>query len=401
MIPVECTSPTRAGAARAGHRRQRLAAARVLVAGHTYALAINQQKLDALSAWCPGLGVLVPANWRYRDGLNAGRAVPVERGFDSFRICQAPVWRPGHVASYLFRPGALAHALREFRPHLVQVDQEVYSLAAAEILLAARSRGAKTVVFGWENLNRPLPPVQRAARAVVLALADGLVCGSREAAGLLRRWGFRRRIEVIPQLGVDTATFRRSLRRPGPRFTVGFVGRLVEEKGVDVLLGALAGLHRAGTPFDAVICGSGPVEQRLKSLAEEFGLAGRVQWLGTVPHGRVAEAMAPMDVLVLPSREIAAWKEQFGHVLIEAMAMAIPVVGSRSGAIPEVIGRDDLLFDENDAAGLSRILQRMAGDRTWRLQAGRYGYQRVLGHYTHARIAERLASFWADLLEAA
>lgn len=401
MTPVACQPAIPAARESAGGRATRVFRSRVLVAGHTYALAINQQKLDALSAWCPGLGVLVPANWRYHGGLNAGRAVPVERGFGTFRIHPAPVARPGHVASFFFRPTALARVLGEVRPHLVHVDQEVYSLAAAEILVAAKARGSKTVVFGWENLDRPLHPVQRVARRLVLSLADGLVCGSREAAALLRRWGFRRRIEVIPQLGVDVATFRRDLRRRGTRFTVGFVGRLVEEKGVDVLLNALAGLHRAGMPFDAVICGSGPWEPRLRTMADQLGVGGCVRWLGAVLHDRVAEAMAPMDVLVLPSREIATWKEQFGHVLIEAMAMAIPVVGARSGAIPEVIGREDLVFQENDAPGLARILERLASDAAWRLQTGSYGYDRVLRHYTHERLAEQLASFWAGILEAA
>jgi glycosyltransferase involved in cell wall biosynthesis len=111
--------------------------------------------------------------------------------------------------------------------------------------------------------------------------------------------------------------------------------------------------------------------------------------------------MGRFDALVLPSRRAAAWKEQFGHVLIEAMAMGIPAVGSDSGAIPEVIGRPALVFAEDDARGLERILERLARDKDWRRAAAAYGEARVRAHYTHDRIAERLVTLWDDVRRAA
>ena len=371
---------------------------RVLVAGHTYVLRINQQKLDVLARRCSALGLLVPSRWCNLNGLDGGGSFKPERGYESFAMLPAPVLRAGHMASFLFEPVALARAWTSFRPDIVHVDQEVYSLASAQLALAAKAARCKLVVFGWENLDRPLHPSQWVARETVLALADAIVCGSSEGASLVARWGFRRRIEVIPQLGVDPDLFRAGRRRSGGPFNIGFVGRLVREKGVDLLLEALAMLVRNGLDVRATICGAGSMAGQLRLLAASLGVAGRVEWTGATPHERIPAIMQRLDALVLPSRQAPRWKEQFGHVLIEAMSMGIPVVGSSSGAIAEVIGRRDLVFPEEDARRLAHILDRLIRRPDWRREVESWGSVRVAQHYTHEKIAERLTTLWAELL---
>ena len=370
---------------------------RVLIVGHSYLLGINQQKLDALGRRLGSVGLLAPSNWRYHSGLFAGRPLRPERRYDSFRLLTAPVMRRGHLASYLFEPVSLGRALAAFPCDIVQIDQEIYSLTSAEVALAAKIAGRKVVVFGWENLDRPLHPLQRLARRIVLHSADAILVGSRESLALVRKWGFRRRVEVIPQVGVDPAFFSAGEPRSPGSFRAGYVGRLVREKGVDVLLDAVGALASRGFDIEARICGSGPLEAELRRQAGALGLEARVRWTGAVAHERIPAIMRDLDVLVLPSRTAAKWKEQFGHVLIEAMAMGVPVAGARSGAIPEVIGREDLVFEEEEAAGLARILERLMKDTSWRREAGAHGRARVREHYTHEAIAERLGDFWAEI----
>ena len=122
-------------------------------------------------------------------------------------------------------------------------------------------------------------------------------------------------------------------------------------------------------------------------------------WRGAVPHDKAPVEISKFDVLILPSRTAATWKEQFGHVLIEAMAMGVPVIGSSSGEIPNVIGRPDLVFPEGDVQALAAILERMIRQPEWQEEVRRYGMTRVYQHYTHERIAERLLSLWQKLLE--
>jgi glycosyltransferase involved in cell wall biosynthesis len=145
-----------------------------------------------------------------------------------------------------------------------------------------------------------------------------------------------------------------------------------------------------------MLCGSGRGEAELRQAAIE--VAEWVTWRGGVVHEQVPAVLGQFDVLVLPSRTTPGWKEQFGHVLIEAMTMGIPVVGSDSGEIPKVIGREDLVFAEGDAIGLAKILRRLIEDRQWRAEVQQYGLERVAQHYTHDRIAERLVVLWRKVL---
>ena len=125
----------------------------------------------------------------------------------------------------------------------------------------------------------------------------------------------------------------------------------------------------------------------------------RITWVPAVPHEQVPRIMSHLDVLVLPSRDTSTWSEQFGHVLIEAMAMGIPVVGSDSGAIPDVIGSVDLVFPQGDARALADILERLLQDVPWREQMGDWGRLRVQELYSDEAIAMRLTTCWRQVLQ--
>ncbi|MBC7239486.1 MAG: glycosyltransferase, partial [Chloroflexi bacterium] len=92
------------------------------------------------------------------------------------------------------------------------------------------------------------------------------------------------------------------------------------------------------------------------------------------------------------------WKEQFGRVLIEAMACGVPVVGSDSGEIPHVIGEAGLIFPEGDALLLRRCLERLQQDMAFRQDLARRGRERVLQHYTQAQIAAQTVAFYREVL---
>jgi glycosyltransferase involved in cell wall biosynthesis len=173
----------------------------------------------------------------------------------------------------------------------------------------------------------------------------------------------------------------------------------VYEKGLDVLLAAARRLREQGHRYQIIVCGTGPDEEVMRREAEKQGVTDLVTWRAAIPHKEVPEQMSKFDVLVLPSRTIPKWKEQFGNVLIEAMAMGIPAIGSTCGHIPYVIGRPDLVFQEGDAEGLAAILERMIREPAWREEVGQYGITRVRQHYTHECIAERLISLWSEMLD--
>ncbi|SMF21116.1 Glycosyltransferase involved in cell wall bisynthesis [Tistlia consotensis] len=373
---------------------------KVLVVGHTYMVRMNQRKLEAV--WRGGLAepaLLAPA----RFGPNEwGRVFEFEPPAFPMPAFAAPVFFGRRVGGYFYSWHRLRRAIRAVRPDLLHVEAEPYSLVALQCALAARLCGLPLSFFTWENVDRRLSPARRLSRRFVLRSARLAVAGNEAAAGLLAGYGYRGASVVLPQLGIEAADFPPRAAEPdGEALRVGFVGRLIPEKGVDLLLRAAARLARdaaTARSLRLVICGGGSDEARLRALAAELGIAGRVEWLPAVPHEGVAEVLAGLHLLVLPSRSSPTWQEQFGHVLIEAMAVGVPVVGARSGAIPEVIGRDDCLFAEEDDAALAALLARARDEPAWREELARRGAERVKKLYTHDRVAEALARAWRACL---
>ncbi len=136
----------------------------------------------------------------------------------------------------------------------------------------------------------------------------------------------------------------------------------------------------------------------LSALAGELGIRERVRFVPAVPAAEVPAYLRAMDALVLPSRTTPVWKEQFGHVLIEAMACEVPAIGSDSGAIPEVIGPAGLLFPEGDASALARALDELRSQPALRKRLGEEGRRRVLERYTHEQIARQTADIYRRAL---
>ena len=111
------------------------------------------------------------------------------------------------------------------------------------------------------------------------------------------------------------------------------------------------------------------------------------------------EVLQGLDAVVLPSLTTPRWKEQFGRILIEAMACGVPVVGSDSGEIPEVIGDAGLIVPEGNASVLARALQCLYDDRELREDLSRRGRRRVLERFTHAHVADLTAKAYRQALE--
>jgi len=105
-----------------------------------------------------------------------------------------------------------------------------------------------------------------------------------------------------------------------------------------------------------------------------------------------------LDALVLPSLTRPNWKEQFGRVLVEAMACGVPVVGSDSGEIPNVIGEAGMIFAEGDVWALRARLSRLMADPALREELARKGRERVLAHYTQAQVAAETYQVYRELL---
>ena len=205
----------------------------------------------------------------------------------------------------------------------------------------------------------------------------------------------------MPTVGLDTRYFypqpvnelRQQLGLCG-QATVGYVGRLVPEKGVDTLLQAVP---RFPPSVRCLIIGDGPEKTNLEAIARQPGIAERCSFIGGLSYDRMPAYMNLLDILVLPSRTTRNWKEQFGRVLVEAMGCQITVVGSNSGAIPEVIGDAGRLFPEGNAASLAAVVNDLLADPQLRRALGERGYRRALERYSVERLAAQTLTLWQKL----
>lgn len=372
---------------------------RVLFISHAYVVGVNQGKLNAIAQTGKVVvGLLAPSNWKSPEW---NRQLPLERPYPNLHLYSAPVVFSGRGGAHMYAPWSIWQAVNDFKPDLIQIEEEVFSLSTFEVAIWSRISDIPIVVFGWENIERRLPWLRWWICKFVLDTVKAIVPGNQDGANLMRSWGYTGSIEVIPQIGVDPDFFQPlpAIDLTSRPFNVGYMGRLHRSKGIDSIFAAVRQLRAQGLNCQITLCGSGTDEQWLRDEADKQQIAEAIVWRGVVKHEGVPTEMAAFDVLVLPSRTTPTWKEQFGHVLIEAMSMGIPVVGSSSGEIANVIGRSDLVFAEDNWQELAAILERAIRNPDWWQEVGQYGRDRVDLYYAHQRIAERSIDLWQAVLD--
>ena len=293
-------------------------------------------------------------------------------------------------------------SLRELRPRIIHCEHEQESLLSAEVALAraALAPNSALILYTWQNILRGRRLPVRILSAFTMRSAQHIMCASEEAVSVLRRQGYHGGHSVMPLFGLDTRYFspkpagdlRASQKLDG--FVVGYAGRLVKEKGLETLLQAIA---QVPAPVVLVLIGDGPERVPLQQLARQLGIACRCHFVPAVSIDRVADYLNALDVLVLPSRTTPNWKEQYGRVLVEAMACKVAVIGSDSGAIPSVIGDAGRIFPEGQAAALAAIVAELASDQALRQSLAERGYQRALERYCVERLAADILAIWHTL----
>jgi glycosyltransferase involved in cell wall biosynthesis len=368
---------------------------RVLMVSKACVVGAYQTKLEELARLPDmALTVVVPPYWRDEQGL-----VELERQHTSgYDLLVEPMAFNGSYHLHYYP--RLGRRIKQVQPDLVHIDEEPYNLATAHILRLARRVGAQSLFFSWQNILRRYPLPFRLTERYVLGRADYCITGNHESARVWAAKGYRGPLAVIPQFGVDPdiycpAPSPAGQRGAGRGFVFGYVGRLVEEKGVDLLLQALSALTGS---WRAYVLGSGPAGEVLQAQAQQLGLASRVSFDRWIPSTQMPAYYRQLDALVLPSRTRRNWKEQFGRVLVEAMACGVPVVSSDSGELPNVVGDAGLVFPEDQVGSLTTHLSHLLADPELCVDLARRGRERVLAHYTQAQIAAETYQVYQTML---
>ena len=368
---------------------------RVLIIGHTYTASVNRLKFDLMSQDTRFEFLLVtPKKWRnyltVADNSQSNEA-------NNYRTQFVSVWFSGRMLLYVIPE--LGKIINEFKPNLIYCEQE--PICFVSLQAAVLSREIPIVFFSFENIDRkgPFNRLFKPIRALCYFRSVFMVAGSMDVAAVIRRHGYKKPIYITPHLGVSEQLFfpqelpvlRKSIAEN--HFLIGYFGRFVEAKGVKTLLKALK-LLDARVDWHLVLLGNGPQRLEYEGSIREFGITERVTFHRAVPHDEVPRILNLLDVLVLPSKTTPTWKEQFGHVLIEAMACGVPVIGSSSGEIPRVIGDAGLLFKEGDVDDLKAKLCMISHDVYLQSRLRERGLARVKERYNDTRIAANMIAIY-------
>jgi glycosyltransferase involved in cell wall biosynthesis len=362
---------------------------RILVASHTYIVDLNCEKLRALTRLNPNIEVTIVVPQRWQPGGVQNKIIKSQAKIaDNFRVIPISNFSQNNQALLTFGTDIIS-LLQNFRPQIIQVEQGSKSLAYAQFITLNRllNLQAKNVFFTWWNLPyTPKFPISW-LEAYNLKNTDGLIAGNQDGVDVLKQRGYTGKYTVLPQLGVN-----------------GFVGRFVEEKGILTLMQAVSKL--TGN-WKLLLLGRGTLKDKIIAEAQASGISDRLIMVESVPHEQVVNYINLMNTLVLPSETTyqiktltaVGWKEQFGHVLIEAMACQVPVIGSDSGEIPFVIADTGLIFPEKDAAALAKCIQTLLDNPPLAQVLGNKGYERVMTNYTNKALAQKQLDFYQQLLD--
>jgi glycosyltransferase involved in cell wall biosynthesis len=362
---------------------------RVLFLSKPYVAAAYRQKFQLMAA-DPRfeIGLIVPRNWAGQDFEPDVR--------DHYWIRQLPLILNGRNHFHVYR--GLKSAFDEFAPDVFNIEEEHYSIVTAQALFLAWKRGIPTCFYTWQNIYKKYPPPFSWVERLVFRRCGLGIAGNQEAVDILRKKGFLKPIVVLPQMGADSVSLNQVPQEtreqvfgpdsmPADAFIVAFAGRVVEEKGIQDIIQALAQLR--DLPIHFVILGSGPHQAALMEQASQLQLADRVHFLGSKKSTEIYRYLRQVDVLALPSHTRGNWKEQFGRILVEAMLSGAVVLGSDSGEIPRVIRGAGLVVPEGNVTLLAQRLRTLCLDRRLCQRLASKGRRRAQKHFTNEVIAAK------------
>jgi glycosyltransferase involved in cell wall biosynthesis len=373
---------------------------RLLTIGHSYVVAANRRLAHEMAVAGEGRWeVTAAAPERYPGDLRRIELEPIEG--ERCRTIGLPVrwaFRP-----HLMRYGRGLRAVMREGWDVVHCWEEPYVFSAAQVA-GLTPRGSKLVFATFQNIAKNYLPLFSRMELRTMRRADGWIAfGHTVEEALGGRPGYRDRPHAVIPPGVDLARFRpdaearaRTLRElgwgeDGPP-VVGFLGRFIEEKGLRVLMRA----WEAAPPSRLLLVGGGPMEAELRAFARRVG--DRVRVRTGVAHDAVPACLAAMDVLAAPSLTTRRWREQFGRMLVEAMACGVPVVGSDSGEIPHVIGAVGLVAAEGDVGRWTAALGELISRPERRAELAGRGLERARTEFALPVVARRHLDFFASLM---
>ena len=377
---------------------------KVLLISHSLVTRSNHRLPEELARFPDvNLHVFAPEWWNEES-----RTVRQEKTSDPhyrIHLGKTAYFRQPMPNLFLFRTG-LARTLRELQPDILDVHEEPFSLVMGQILLLRRAFApqAKLMFYSWQNIVKRYPPPFSIIEQWAFREARYATVPVSAVGDVLRHKGFRGPLAINPP-GVDEQVFKpmpelqtetRAVLGIAPDVPLlGYLGRLTPEKGIGDIVAALPTLP-ATTRL--LVIGGGD-RTAVEAQATTLGVADRLVFTGAVNRLETPRYLNALDMLIVPSRTTPRWKEQFGRVIAEAALCGVPVIGSSSGAIPEVVGTTGLVFPEGNVHALKNAARLLIAQSDAARQLGDRARQRALEQFTWAKVAAERHTIYQRVLE--
>jgi len=375
----------------------------VLVLSFPCVISENQKfyaEVERQTNW--DLTIAAPPSWK--TGFDETRTLTRSPDFDG-ELVPIPVWFSGHIPLHLYK-SFFTSLLRQRDPDAIYVHHEAYGLATAQLYVANWLTSQAPIGFySAQNIEKAYPPPISWLEQFVYGESDFAFPITDTVEGVLRSKGYTGSTTTVP-IGIDETLYnpddavrREEVGLPDDSVVLGYVGRMVEEKGLHTLLRALT--HVRDLPWHLALFGSGPYEETVRTLSDSLGLSDRISHFGYVPHMEIPPYLATLDLLVVPSETQSDWEEQFGRVIIEGLACETSILGSDSGYIPTLIEKTGggMVFPEADPHACADRLRTLITNAERRRTLARRGRRAVLDRYTNGAVASKFAAAVEEAVE--
>ena len=272
----------------------------------------------------------------------------------------------------------------------------------------------KLVVTSWETIpfNNETVSKKKFIKYFVIKNSDFFICYSQSAKSVLVSEGVNEKKIMIIRLGVDLNQFkpdpdkmtrsRHFVRKE--EMVILFVGRLVKEKGVLDLYDAfrflkskMSSVKSDSKSLKLKIVGGGPLRNYLLTKIKSDKLANDVS-IEKKEYGEIPKIYQQADLFVLPSKKTGTWEEQYGMVLVEAMASGLPIVAYDSGVISEIVGSAGILVKEGNKKNLLVSINRLIETQDLRDKLGKMGRERAEKYFDAKKTAKKISLLYKKIV---
>ena len=366
---------------------------KVLVIGHSFIVDANRQLWNVLAQNGVTVDMVIPKCWRSNLISRISYSYNEVTDRDLNCVYALGTFFKGSGSFYFYNPFRLWWILVRNKYDGIILAQETWSLSLFQLrILRIFSGNKKTKLLLWvcQNIKKRFLYFMRFFERFNTSTVDIILGCCSEAKDVVRWKGISKVCKYFP-FSFDSTAYKEVNRVvESDEIILGYMGRISEEKGIKLLIEAIELLREQKVKVRLVMAGAGPLVPYVREFLH-------IDYLGTIPHREAYKFYEKIDIFILPSQTRNFWKEQFGRVIIEAVASGKPVIGSTSGAIPEVMGKLSMpyLFTEDSVgelcAQVKKVLRDFASGKTYDIVKNAAIICEKL--YSHRSVASRIQTY--------